>query len=150
MSIKITSSPSVLFSCSEMGKAENKSDLEKNSYASMELWDNSWKRHHLPMWAKKAIRLNAIKRGAWVSAARWGHTTVESLLPQDLFDHWGSVKRGNTRALIAQPYGNHDDIAAKFATELGWSVKSFTPGPWNAGTWCYEFLPNASDQLPRA
>lgn len=134
-----------------MGKAENKSDLEKNSYASMEAWDNSWKHHHLPMWAKKAIRMNAIKRGKWRAYPRWPVTNnAETHLPSDLFDHWGSVKRGNTRALIAQPYGNHDDLAAKFAAELGWSVKSFTPGPWNAGTWCYEFLPNASDQLPRA
>ena len=117
--------------------------LGKKGYPAMEAWDKSWKPHHLPMWAKKAIRLNAIKKGNWCAYPGWPVTNnAETHLPNDLFDHWGSVKRGEIRALVAQPYGNHDDLAAKFAAELGWSVKSFTPGPWNDGTWCYEFLPN--------
>ena len=116
--------------------------LGKNGHAAMDAWDKTWRMHHMPMWAKKQIRMNAIKKGKWVSAARWGHTTDESLLPSDLFDHWGSVNRNGVRALVAQPYGNHDDLAAQFANELGWSLKSYTPGPWNDGTWCYEFLPN--------
>ena len=121
--------------------------MQKDSKQPESAGDKTWRMHHMPMWAKKQIRMNAIKQGKWVSAAQWGHTTVESLLPNDLFDHWGSVKRGETRALVAQPYGNHDDLAAKFAAELGWSVKSFTPGPWNDGTWCYEFLPNKRVEL---
>ena len=117
--------------------------LVKNPHAAMTAWDKSWKPHHLPMWAKKAIRLNAIKNENWRAYPGWPVTNdAETHLPNDLFDHWGSVKRGETRALVAQPYGNHDELAAKFAAELGWSVKSFTPGPWNDGTWCYEFLPN--------
>ena len=117
--------------------------LGKSGHAAMAAWDKSWKPHHLPMWAKKAIRLNAIKKGNWRAYPGWPVTNnAETHLPNDLFDHWGSVKRGETRALVAQPYGNHDDLAAEFAAELGWSVKSFTPGPWNDGTWCYEFLPN--------
>ena len=109
----------------------------------MEAWDKTWRIHHMPMWAKKAIRMNAIKNGEWVPQTIWGYTTVESFLPGNLFDHWGSVKRGDNRALIAQPYGNHDDIANQFAKEMDWSLKSYTPGPWNPGTWCYEFLPNS-------
>ena len=116
--------------------------LGKNGHAAMAAWDKTWRMHHIPMWAKKAIRMNAIKKGKWVSAAQWGHTTVESLLPNDLFDHYGSVDRNGIRALVAQPYGNHDAIAETLAAEMGWAMESFTPGPWNDGTWCYEFLPN--------
>lgn len=112
-----------------------------SGHASMVAWDKTWRMHHMPMWAKKAVRMNAIKKGTWVAAGHYGMTTAESLLPNDLFDHWGSVERNGIRALVAQPYGNHDALAASFAAKMGWSVKSFTPGPWNDGTWCYEFLP---------
>lgn len=117
-----------------------------NPHAAMYAWDKSWQIHHLPMWAKKAIRLNAIKKGNWRAYPNWPITNdVKMHLPSDLFDHWGSVKRRNkVRALVTQPYGDRDELAAKFAAELGWSVKSFTPGPWNDGTWCYEFLPPIS------
>ena len=114
----------------------------KTGHAAMDAWDKSWRMHHLPFWAKKQIRINAIKQRKWLSAARWGHTTAESLLPNDLFDHWGSVNRNGVRALVAQPYGNRDDLAARFAYELGWYWKSYTPGPWHDGTWGYEFLPS--------
>lgn len=111
----------------------------KPGHDSMKVWDKSWKHLHLPMWAKKAIRMNAIKNGKWKA---W-HITDDAVehLPIDLFDHWGSVNREGIRALVAQPYGNHDNLAFKFAVELGLSVTVFTPGPWNEGTWCYEFLP---------
>jgi hypothetical protein len=117
--------------------------LAKNPHDSMTAWDRSWKPHHLPMWARKSIRLDAIKKDNWRAYPGWPvNNHAEAHLPHELFDHWGSVKRGKTRALIAQPYGEHDALAKSFASELGWSVKSFTPGPWNDGTWCYEFLPN--------
>jgi hypothetical protein len=112
--------------------------LGKNGHAAMDAWDKTWKMHHLPMWAKKAIRLNAIKKGNWWPC----RDTAHGKLDWDLFDHWGSVKRGDVRAVIAQPYGNHDALAHQFAADMGCSVKITTPGPWNSGTWCYEFLPN--------
>lgn len=112
----------------------------KSGHEAMEAWNKSWRVHHIPVWAKKSIRLNAIQKGIW--KANWpGHITAESLLPNDLFDHWGSIKRDGMRIMITQPYGNHDDSASRFADEMGWCVRSFTPGPWNGGTWCYEFTP---------
>ncbi len=115
----------------------------KTAHASMVAWNNTWRPHRLPAWAKKTIRLNAIKKGNWRAYPNWPITnTAEAHMPHILFDHWGSVKRNGFWVLITQPYGNHDDIAAEFANEMGWTVKSFTPGPWNDGTWCYEFLPN--------
>lgn len=124
-----------------MKREAEKLKAEKSGYAAMESWNQSWKGHHLPMWAKKGIRENAIKRGIWVPAGRAGMTTVESLLPRDLFDHWGSVDRGSVRSLITQPYGNHDEMASRFADEMGWELKASKPGPWNTGTYLYEFTP---------
>lgn len=105
-------------------------------------WDKTWNPHHLPVWAKKMIRQNALKKGKWNPWPSYPVTNDATIhLPSDLFDHWGSVKRGNVRALITQPYHNRDKEAEAFAKELGWQVKSSHPGPWNEGTWLYEFLP---------
>lgn len=105
-------------------------------------WDKSWKLHHMPIWAKKAIRANAIKKGKWNVYPAYPITNyAEAHFPAGLLDHWGTINRNGVLVLITQPYGNHDDLAAKFAEELRWSVKSFAPGPWNEGTWYYEFFP---------
>jgi hypothetical protein len=123
------------------GRMTNQTAVKKSGWAAVESWDRTWKAHHIPMWFKKRIRLNAIKDGKWRPATRWGHTTVESLLPRDIFDHWGSVRCYGGRAMVAQPYGNHDQFAQRWAEEMGCKLESFTPGPWNEGTWCYVFFP---------
>jgi hypothetical protein len=111
----------------------------KDGYASMIEWDATWRGHHLPVWLRKAIRLSAIRDGKWRPATSWGHTTAESLLPWDVFDHWGSVKRGIRHVVIAQPYWNQDEKAKKFADEVGCNLKISNPGPWHENTWLYEF-----------
>ena len=113
-----------------------------SGHSAMDAWDKTWIMHHLTMWARKVIRRNAIRNGTWVPAGRFGQTTPDSLLPDLLFDHWGSVRRGGIRALVTQPYGNHDESALVFAKQMGCTLKSRTPGPWHEGTWYYEFLPN--------
>lgn len=110
----------------------------------MDAWDPTWKHHHLPMWAKKSLRKNAIKRNEWNPC----YTSAYSLIPYEIFDHWGSVNRDGIRALVAQPYHNCDDQAAKFAEDHGWTVKSSHPGPWAEGTWLYEFLPKDLPIVP--
>lgn len=104
-------------------------------------WDSTWKPHHLPQWVKKRIRLHAIKTGEWVPCTCRHHRPVESFLSYRLFDHWGSVRKDGLRSLVTQPYGNHDEMAATFAEQMECTVKSFTPGPWNEGTFCYVFTP---------
>ena len=109
----------------------------------MEAWDKTWKMHRLPMWAKKALRLRAITKGVWVPASRLGHTRPEDFIPRELLDHWGSVNRHGHgfHYLVMQPYGNYDEIAVKFAEEMGWAVSVFAPGPWSEGVRCYKFWP---------
>ena len=108
----------------------------------MEQWDKTWKPHHLPMWAKKAIRLKAIEEDNWNAFPAWPVTNNACAhMPHDLFDHWGTVLRNGKRVLITQPYHNHDEEAHEFASKMGWSVSSSHPGPWHEGTWYYEFLP---------
>jgi len=119
----------------------NTTEKKLEGHAAMRAWDRTWKMHHIPMWAKKSLRKNAIRKKEWISAARCGHTFAHCYLDVDLFDHWGSVRRGAFRALVAQPYGNHDKLAKDFASEHGWVVKISEPGPWRDGTWLYEFLP---------
>ena len=120
----------------------------KTGHEAMQLWDKGFKLHHLPMWAKKAIRMNAKKKGNWNAYPSHPVTNRAELhLPSSLFDHWGSISKGEIRALITQPYGNHDFDALEFAVELGWSVSYATPGPWGDGTSYYEFLPLMHDSI---
>lgn len=107
-----------------------------NGHKAMTQWDKTWRFSHLPAWAKKLLRAKIKQSGR---SCIW--TTEESMLDMTLFDHYGSIKRGAIRSLVAQPYGEHNEIAVKWADEMECSLESFTPGPWNQGTWCYIFTP---------
>ena len=109
----------------------------------MEAWDETWKAHHLPMWAKKKIRSNAIRDGKW----RYCFSSADDFIPRDVFDHWGSILRGETRALVAQPYGHHKVSAELWAKEMECAIEVIAPGPWNEGTTCFIFTPM---NLPKA
>lgn len=113
--------------------------------AAMMAWDKTWREYHLPMWAKKARRLNAIRKGEWRKPSGISEYVIDSAewhLPPTLFDHWGSVVRGEVRALLAQPYGQRDGLAEQFALELGLSITRITPAPWHPAAWGYEFQPS--------
>ena len=116
--------------------------VKKTAHAAMAAWDKTWQMHYLPLWIRKRIRLRAIRQGLW----RPCRSSADDFLPPDVFDHWGSVVRGNVRALVAQPYGEHDALARAFATELDCSLKIASPGPWHEGTRYYEFLPNVPEE----
>jgi hypothetical protein len=102
-------------------------------------WNATWKRHHIPIWVKKAIRMKAIQDGKW--SGRHDRFRITSFFPDGLIDHHGSIKRGSSRVFITQPYCKSDDVAKAFAKEMGWSVECITPAPWGPGTRCYTFAP---------
>ena len=99
------------------------------------------------MWAKKRIRLFAIECGEW----KTGITIHEEFLPHQVFDHWGSIARGDQRALYAMPYNEPDALAEMWAEAMDCTLESFSPAPWNESTKCYVFLPNdgADPRRPR-
>ena len=118
---------------------------KKEGHVAMEEWDKTWRPGHIPVWAKKAIRLTAIRNGNWNCYPAWpANNNAWSHLPHDLFDHFGTVNRCGVQVLIAQPYGNHDKLAIQFAQDHGFAMKSYRPGPWHEGTWCYEFWPKTN------
>ena len=100
----------------------------------MRAWNKTWKHHHLPKWAKDRLR-------AKTSLTRRVRGLEYLLLRPSLFDHWGSIEKDGLRVLVTQPYGEHNEEAAQWAKEMECTMAFFTPGPWNAGTWCYEFTP---------
>lgn len=110
--------------------------IEKTGWSACIAWDKTFKPHHLPLWAKKKLRQKAIAAGTWIP-----HTRPHSLLDRDLFDHWGSVKRGTTRALVSQPYCDPDELAQQWAEEMDCTLESFRPAPWAAAACCYIFTP---------
>jgi hypothetical protein len=89
------------------------------------------------MWAKKKIRLWEIECGTWQA----GLSTPHGLLPNKLFDHWGSVLRGDTRVLYTMPYGSPDALAETWAGIMDCELEIIKPGPWHEMTTCYVFLP---------
>jgi len=112
----------------------------KSGISALREWDATSKHHHLPMWAKKRIRLWAMESDAW----RAGTAAYQEHLPYEVFDHWGSVLRGDVRAVYAMPYGKPDALARTWAGILGCSLETSAPGAWNEGTTCYVFLPNSN------
>lgn len=118
----------------------------KDGYDAMMAWNRTWQMHHMPVWLKKRIRLDAIKKGTWNTGWR-----AESYLPRDLMDHWGTVRRlldghnntpcGDVFSFITQPYGEHNELARKFAEDMQCHLIIQRPGPWASGTWYYEFIP---------
>lgn len=115
--------------------------LGKSGFSALREWDATFKHHHLPMWAKKRIRLWAIECGTWHA----GMTTHQECLPREVFDHWGSIVRGGVRAVYAMPYNEPDALAGVWAGIMDCTLETLAPGPWNEGTTCYVFLPNAFD-----
>ena len=121
--------------------------LGKSGFDALREWNNTFKHHHLPMWAKKRVRLLAIECGEWKA----GISIHEEFLPHKVFDHWGSIVRGDNRALYAMPYAEPDALAKIWAEVMDCTLESFFPGPWNEATKCYVFFPNdgADARRPR-
>lgn len=117
--------------------------MKINGHYAMESWDRTWRPGKIPVWLRKNIRRWAIRNGKWVAGpvTAFGRTIPESFLPWELFDHWGSVRRGNVRVLVAQPYHRHDKIAVEWAMKMGCRFEYFRPGPWHEKTHCYIFSP---------
>jgi len=109
-----------------------------NPFQALKDWDATFLHHHLPVWAIKKIRLWAIECGTWQA----GLSTAHGLLPRELFDHWGSVLREDTRVLYTMPYGCPDALAEIWAGIMDCKLETIKPGPWHEMTTCYLFSPN--------
>tara|TARA_R100001530_G_C4205319_1_gene125869 strand:- start:140 stop:520 length:381 start_codon:yes stop_codon:yes gene_type:complete len=121
-----------------------------NMKSEMQLWDATWRHHHLPVWFAKVLRLASIKRG---ERKDWNGEWADCeglLLNRRLWDHWGSVEnKGNPahRKMVTQPYCDYSKEAKAFAEEHGLSLKIQKPGPWHAETWMFTFELNEKTEL---
>lgn len=107
----------------------------------MDAWDKSWKHGHLPMWMKKSVRQASKIHSAKDLGLEIGYRSGISIYG-GLWDHWGSVRRGEEVAVITQPYNRDDAAAEQFAERVGCKVDVVVPGPWEPRTVMYVFTPN--------
>lgn len=119
------------------------------SHALMLAWDASWLPKNLPVWFKRALR--ARFRATTPRGPFNPHAQFES----NLWDHWGTVVRGKTHAVVTQPYGKFEDHhreACQLAQELDCKLVAKPGGPWHPSTSYFEFVPFGpdADALPDA
>jgi hypothetical protein len=111
----------------------------------MYAWDASWKPLDTPGWFTKAVRARYRRRQ---NVRRPGPCGISAELNAgQLWTHWGSVKRGKTRAVIAQPYSDETPDARQWAADLGCALVMRKGGPWDPATWYYEFVPFGADSV---
>lgn len=108
-----------------------------HTHELMKEWNHTWQWHHLPLWAKVRLRKLAIRNKEWIPNT----SRAEFFLPERLFDHWGSIKRGDLRVIMTQPYENPDEEAAQWAHDMDLHVEQFSPAPWHPDTRAYIFSP---------
>ncbi len=100
----------------------------------------TYKHHHLPVWFKTVIRKTAIAKGKWEKGKSHEHYFNNNPDYHGLWDHWGSIEdEGKERSIFTQPYGDHLDLAEKFAEDHDLILQSSQPGPWAPGTHLYIF-----------
>ena len=118
----------------------------------MKQWDETFQNRTLPAWFKKCLRarhkklhpysstwdLDLYLRNGWINDNQ-----------SHIWDHYGSVLRDGFRAVITQPYGDHDAEAQKWAEEHDCVLAvAKEGGPWAEGTWYYEFHPKPPNDQP--
>jgi len=114
----------------------------QEGWPAVHAWNPTAKRHHLPMWFKKLVRLAAMKHGLWEKCtSNYLHPLfeLETVAKARVFDHWGSCVIDGKRVMFAMPYGERDDEASRLASVIGCLVTNCGIGSWHPGTVLYIF-----------
>jgi hypothetical protein len=111
----------------------------KTGHAAVLEYNSTYKHHHIPIWFKTSIRKTAISKGKWQKGESHMMHFINDRDYHGLWDHWGSIEIGRDRSVITQPYGDHLQLAEKFAEDHGCILQSMNPGPWHPNTRLYIF-----------
>lgn len=108
--------------------------------------DPTFKLHSIPVWFSKSCR-DALKRAGQNSVGDQS-TIIQQLLEHEgvrlLWDHFGTVKRGDKRHLVAMPYVHLERAKVlEFAKLIGAALVSENAqrGFWSPNSYYYEFAP---------
>ena len=119
-----------------------------NPWVKMKEWDKTFQDRKFPAWFKKCLWARDEKLHPDREIPQW--ETATDLCHGRLWDHHGSVQRDGFRAVITQPYENHDAEAQQWAEELGCVLAvAKKAGIWHDWTWYYEFHPKPPKRRPR-
>ena len=114
-------------------------------HKGMVAWDKTWKPHHLPRWFTEACyKHRAELYGCGVRM--FGRDVVS--LPTEVFDHYGSVLRGDGRHLVSQPYSLDPKLLASILSHIGCESVVSSPGPWHPNTVLVDIAPPTSASRP--
>lgn len=133
------------FRVSQTGTCKDGLSKYATGHAAMEKWDPTWQHLRIPKWAEPALRAHPDNRNRRELGLEHLHIPGEW---SGVFDHWGTIKRGEEEFWITQPYGDVSEEIARVATELGCTAVYAGQGPWSKGVtlWVLEKNAEHTDQ----